>query len=118
MVIKDGKPVLASGSPSGSLLQNIVQNTSNMIDFGIPIQESINLPRFGNAYGASGMFPAVEVELNETVRDAAIALGLQLQPVNQWNWGLGSFEGIWINPTTGERSGRGDPRRCAMVEAE
>ena len=118
MVMKDGKPVLASGSPSGSLLQNIVQNTSNMIDFGIPIHESINLPRFGKAYGASGMFPAVEVDLNENVRDAAIALGLQLQPVNQWNWGLGSFEGIWINPTTGERSGRGDPRRCAMVEAE
>ncbi|MCH7824566.1 MAG: gamma-glutamyltransferase [Acidobacteria bacterium] len=118
MVMKDGRPVLASGSPSVSLLQNVVQNTSNMIDFGIPIHESVNRPRFGNSYGAAGSFPAVEVDLDETVRDAAIARGLPLVPVNQWNWGMGSFEGIWIDPDSGERTGRGDPRRCAMVEAE
>ncbi len=117
MVLKDGRPVLASGSPSVSLLQNIVQNTTNLIDFGIPIHESVNRPRFGNAYAAgAGSFPAVEVDLSEDVRDEAIARGLPVQPVNQWNWGMGSFEGIWIDPDSGRRSACGDPRRCAMAE--
>ncbi len=117
MVFRNGKPMLASGSPSVSLLQNIVQNTTNMIDFGIPIHESVNRPRFGNAYSSAGSFPAVEVDLNEDVRNAAIARGLPIQAVNQWNWGMGSFEGIWIDPDTGRRSACGDPRRCAMAEA-
>jgi len=118
MVLLDGKPVLASGSPSVSLLQNIVQNTTNMIDFGMPIDESTDRPRFGTAYSAAGSFPAVEVDLDAGVRDAAIARGLPVQPVNRWNWGMGSFEGIWIDPDTGERTARGDARRCAMAEAE
>ncbi|MFQ5744652.1 MAG: gamma-glutamyltransferase [Acidobacteriota bacterium] len=117
MVLRNGKPVLASGSPSVSLLQNIVQNTTNLIDFGIEIHESVNRPRFGNAYSAAGSFPAVEIDLNESVREAAIARGLPIQPVNQWNWGMGAFEGIWIDPDSGQRSARGDPRRCSMAEA-
>jgi gamma-glutamyltranspeptidase/glutathione hydrolase len=32
---KDGKPVLASGSPSISLMENIFQNTINILDFGL-----------------------------------------------------------------------------------
>ncbi len=117
MVLKNGRPVLASGSPSVSLLQNIVQNTTNLIDFGIPIHESVNRPRFGNAYGAAGSYPAVEVDLDKNVRDAVMARGLPVRPVNRWNWGMGSFEGIWIDPDTGRRSACGDPRRCAMAEA-
>ena len=118
IVFKDGKPILASGSPSISLLQNIVQNTSNMIDFEIPIHDSVNRPRFGNSYGPAGRVTAVEVNLNQKVRDKVVARGLPIQPVNRWNYLMGSFEGIWINPDTGERSARGDPRRCAMAEAE
>lgn len=118
MVMKDGRPILASGSPSGSLLQNIVQNTTNMLDFGMPISESVDRPRFGNAYSAGGGgFPAVEVDFPAAVRDAANARGLGLGVVNQWNWGMGSFEGIWIDPESRRCSARGDARRCAMAEA-
>ena len=105
------EPLGASGSPSVSLLQNIVQNTSNLIDFGIPIHESINRPRFGKAYSAAGSFPAVEVDLSEKVRNATVTR-------NRWNWRMGSFEGIWIDPHSGRRGACGDPRRCAMAEAE
>ncbi|MEO8450796.1 MAG: gamma-glutamyltransferase, partial [Gemmatimonadota bacterium] len=37
ILFKDGKPVLASGSPSVGLIANILQNTVNILDFGIPI---------------------------------------------------------------------------------
>ena len=118
MVLKDGKPVLASGSPSVSLLQNIVQNTTNMIDFDIHIHQSVVRPRFGNAYSGAGSFPAIEVDLDTKVRAAVIARGLPVRPVNQWNWGMGSFEGIWIDADSGRRFACGDPRRCAMAEPE
>lgn len=118
MVLRDGKPILVSGSPSGSLLQNIVQNATNMLDFGIAIEDSIQRPRFGNAYSAGGgMFAAVEADFPAAVRDAANARGLGLGTVNQWNFGMGSFEGIWIDPDSGVRRARGDARRCSMAEA-
>lgn len=118
MVLRNGKPILASGSPSGSLLQNIVQNTTNILDFGVPIQESVNRPRFGNAYTPSGgMLLAVEAGFRADVREAARARGLGLAVVNPQNFGMGSFEGISIDPATGRRSARGDTRRCSMAEA-
>lgn len=118
MVLENGRPVIASGSPSGSLLQNIVQNYTNMLDFGMPIHESTMRPRFGNAYAAGGaMFPAVEVDFPTATRDAANGRGLSVGVVNQWNWGMGSFEAIHIDPDSGLRTACGDPRRCAMAEA-
>lgn len=118
MVMKNGRPILASGSPSGSLLQNIVQNTTNMLDFGVPLPESVNRPRFGNAYTAAGeLFLAVEADFKETVYTRAKSRGLPLTVVNPQNFGMGSFEGIWIDPVSLKRSARGDTRRCAMAEA-
>jgi gamma-glutamyltranspeptidase/glutathione hydrolase len=118
MVMKNGKPLIASGSPSGSLLQNIAQNYVNMLDFGMDIEESSNRPRFGNAYAAGGaMFPAVEVDFPAATRDAANARGLGVGVVNQWNWGMGSFEAIYIDPETERRHACGDARRNAMAEA-
>ena len=118
MVLEGGKPIIASGSPSGSLLQAIAQNYTNMLDFGMEIEESTLRPRFGNAYGAGGTtFPAVEFDFPGPTRDAANERGLGLQVVNQWNWGMGSFEAIHIDPGTGLRSACGDPRRNAMAEA-
>jgi gamma-glutamyltranspeptidase/glutathione hydrolase len=118
MVLRNGKPVIACGSPSGSLLQNIVQNYTNMLDFGVPLPDSINRPRFGNAYTPSGgALLAVEADFRQDVSDAARARGLALDTVNSQNYGMGSFEGIHIDPTTGQRTARGDTRRCSMAEA-
>lgn len=119
MILKDGKPVLASGSPSVGLLPNIIQNTINLLDFGLDIESSIHTPRFGGldyeaaALGVRGTM--VEVDLPEAVRDEVVARGVNLHPVNPWNWHHGSFEGIWIDPRSGEMSGCGDPRRTAQA---
>ncbi len=118
MVLKNGQPVIACGSPSGSLLQNIVQNYTNMLDFGVPLPESVNRPRFGNAYTPSGgALLAVEADFRQDVADAVRARGLALDTVNSQNYGMGSFEGIYIDPSTGQRTARGDTRRCSMAEA-
>jgi gamma-glutamyltranspeptidase/glutathione hydrolase len=118
MVMKNGKPVIVSGSPSGSLLQNIVQNVTNILDHGMDIETSTNLPRFGNAYSAGGgMFSAVEADFPAATLEAANKRGLAAQVVNPFNFGMGSFEGIFIDPATGRRSACGDARRCALAEA-
>ncbi|REK08427.1 MAG: gamma-glutamyltransferase [Acidobacteria bacterium] len=118
MILKDGRPILASGSPSGSLLQNITQNVTNMLDHGMGIEESTNRPRFGTAYSAGGgMFLAAEADFPRATVDAVNERGLGMQIVNPANFGMGSFEAIWIDPETGVREACGDRRRCAMAEA-
>ena len=47
IVFRGGRPVMASGSPSVSLLQNVLQNSLNVLQFGVPVAESVNRPRFG-----------------------------------------------------------------------
>lgn len=117
MVMKGGKPLIASGSPSGSLLQNIVQNYTNMLDFGVSIADSVNRPRFGNAYTpAGGALLAVEADFDAAVAAAARKRGLPLATVNPQNFGMGSFEGIYIDPATGVRIARPDTRRCSAAE--
>ena len=116
-IVFDGKrPVLASGSPSVSLLQNILQNTTNILDFGIPIGESVNRPRFGGGSYTSPGKLLVEVDLDETIRTAAAKRGIAWDVVNPWNWHHGSFEGIFM-AADGTAHACGDPRRNAMALA-
>lgn len=121
MILQDGKPVLASGSPSVGLLPNIIQNTLNLLDFGLDIETSVHTPRFGgNDYEAAAFGvqrTMIEVDVPGEVRDAVVARGVNFHPVNPWNWHHGSFEGIWIDPEAGEMSACGDPRRTAQAMA-
>ena len=116
-IVFDGeRPVLASGSPSVSLLQNILQNTTNILDFGIPIGESVNRPRFGGGSYTSPGKLLVEVDLEEKVRRSAAKRGIAWDVVNPWNWHHGSFEGIFMD-SDGRAHACGDPRRNAMALA-
>ena len=115
---RQGTPMLASGSPSVGLLANIVQNTTNIVDFGIPIAESVLRPRFG---GRSLEVPGstmVEADVDAAVIDAVRGRGHPVDVMNPWNWHHGAFEGIHIDPDTGVRSACGDPRRCSKAEGQ
>jgi gamma-glutamyltranspeptidase/glutathione hydrolase len=117
ILFKGGKPILASGSPSVGLLANIVQNTTNIVDFGIAIPESVKRPRFG---GVSYTVPGasmIEVDIDEKIRKEVTDKDVSFEVVNPWNWHHGSFEGIFIDPETGVATACGDPRRCSMAEA-
>ena len=114
IIFKNKKPILTSGSPSVSLLANILQNTINILDFGIPIEESVIRPRFGAVYQGPGNM--IEADFNEDVRKKAGNKGVRLTAVNPWNWNHGSFEGIFLDPATGIMHACGDPRRCSKAE--
>ena len=115
MFTRDGKPVLASGSPSVSLTENIVQNSVNLLDFGLDLETSVHKPRFG---GSSMSVPGalmLEADLPGEPGNLLREAGATVEVVNPWNWLCGSFEGVLI-----EEDGAvacGDPRRTAQAVA-
>lgn len=47
ILAKDGKVVLVVGAPGGStIITTVLQVINNMVDFGMPIQDAVNVPRF------------------------------------------------------------------------
>lgn len=117
LLFKDGVPILASGSPSVGLIANILQNTINILDFGIPIEASVHRPRFGGwARGARGA-NYVEADLDPKVRDEVARRGVSFEVVNPWGVHQGSFEGVYRDPATGILSACADPRRTGHAEA-
>ena len=72
----------------------------------------------GNDYEAAALGiqrTLIEVDLPAEVRDEVARRGIQFGVVNPWNWHHGSFEGIWMDPGTGEMTACGDPRRTAQA---
>jgi gamma-glutamyltranspeptidase/glutathione hydrolase len=113
---RNGKPVLASGSPSVSLTENIVQNSMNMLDFGLDIETSVHKPRFG---GSDLNIPGammIEADMGEALIEQVKARGQKLTSATPWDWMHGSFEGIRI-AEDGTASACGDPRRTAQALA-
>jgi gamma-glutamyltranspeptidase/glutathione hydrolase len=113
IILKDGRPVLTSGSPSMCLLTNILQNSINVLDFGMTLEDSIPLPRFGHWYEEGQL---VEADFPAATRAAVEARGIRLQLVSPWHYLMGSFEGVAIDPDGG-LVGMADPRRTGAAEA-
>jgi gamma-glutamyltranspeptidase/glutathione hydrolase len=116
-----GKPVLAAGSPSVGLIQNIVTNTLNILDFGMDIETSVHTPRIGGpSYGADGRMTggfSLEVDCGTpAIQDAVRGRGLKPDLVNPWNYHSGSYEGVHI-AADGTASACADPRRTGVAVA-
>ncbi|MBK1787280.1 gamma-glutamyltransferase family protein [Prauserella cavernicola] len=122
IIFKDGAPVLTAGSPSVGLIQNIVQNTVNLLDFGVGIEESVHRPRFGGPSLATMINPAappgyyIESDIDESLRDEVASRGVALDVCNPWNFHSGSYEGVHI-ADDGTMSACADPRRAGKALA-
>jgi len=47
IVLRDGKPVLALGSPGGpTIINSVLEVLINFVDFGMNVQDAVNWPRF------------------------------------------------------------------------
>ncbi len=117
MFIRDGRVVLASGSPSVSLLENIFQNTVNILDFGMKPEESVHLPRFGGNSISDPTKMLMENDYDPAIVAQLEKLGMKFDKVRPWQWHLGSFEGIYIDPATRVAHACGDPRRAGQAKA-
>ncbi|WP_191089900.1 gamma-glutamyltransferase family protein [Nesterenkonia ebinurensis] len=123
LLLRQGKPVLAAGSPGHGLIQNVVQNTVNILDFGLDIEQSVHRPRFGalsvDTFLADPVGPPsylIEADLDEAVRAEVVSRGIRLDACNPWNFYMGSYEGVHL-AEDGTMSACADPRRAGKAIA-
>lgn len=122
MVLRDGKPVIVSGSPSVSLVACVLQNLVNLMDFGMSIEQTVAEPRFGARphEPARGWVPGTTVESGyaegvlDEVRKWAGQNRLWFHDIGPWNSMTGNFDGITIDPASGLMRSCADPRRMGM----
>ncbi len=117
MFLKNGKCVLAGGSPSVSLQENMTQNAINLLDFGMSIEEAVHKPRFGGSSMAKPGAMIMEADMPAPMIARLEKAGGKADIVNPWNWMNGSYDSIYTDPVTGVAHACGDPRRTAMAIA-
>jgi gamma-glutamyltranspeptidase/glutathione hydrolase len=109
MVLKDGVPWLSFGVMGGDMqAQGHAQVLSNLIDFGMNIQEAGEAPRFRD----SGTGLALETPFSADARAGLTQRGHHLM-TSTGAWG--GFQGILIDPKTRVMHAGSDPRKDGMA---
>ncbi len=106
MVAPDGRTELVTGTPGGgTIITTVFQMVMNHIDFGLPVQTSVNAPRFHHQnlpdvifYERGGLHPDVIAELTRR--------GHEMRERNGYS---GVVQSIYVAPD-GTRFGAADPR--------
>jgi gamma-glutamyltranspeptidase/glutathione hydrolase len=123
ILLKDGEPFAAYGSPGGATIINtVLQITLNLLDHGMTIQDAIDAPRIHS--GASGvvscevgpLFPmgfTPTPAFSPAVLDALRAMGHTVHQCT--NASQGSVQGVIIDLRNGKQYGGADPRRQGTV---
>ncbi|GAB3577608.1 gamma-glutamyltransferase [Amycolatopsis endophytica] len=122
IVLREGEPVIASGSPSVSLVACVLQNLVNLVDFGLSIEESVAAPRFGARphEPASGWLPGVTLEhgyapdVATEFRRRCAERGRWWRDLGPWHSLTGNFEGVTLSG--GMLRSCADPRRNGAAE--
>jgi gamma-glutamyltranspeptidase/glutathione hydrolase len=118
IVLKDGKPFMALGTPgSNGIWQRLVQVIANIIDFGMDVQTAITEPRMiygGRAETGTEIRPLFKVEdrIPVATMDALRAKGYEITSVKDDD---GRVHGIMIDPITNFRLGGADPREMGYA---
>lgn len=114
IVLKDGEPVLALGTPgTEGIWQRVVQVLVNIIDFKMDVQRAVAAPRILHG-GPSRVVldppPLVKFE-DRIPRETAEALRARGYTLNVIPDDEGSVNGVQRDPQTGLLYGGADPRR-------
>lgn len=125
VVLDGGRPLLACGSPSVSLVACVLQGVINVLDFGLPIEEAVAAPRFGVRPHEPelGWQPGVTLEhgfadgVLEEFRRRSVARGRWIRDIGPRHSLTGNFEAITIDPDSGVLRSFADPRRTGAAEA-
>lgn len=115
-LLRDGRFWATVGTPgSYGILVTTVQVASNLIDFGLNIQDAIAAPRFRWADEAIDPLPAetlrIESRVPEATRQALSARGYTLDTLGAWSMRVGGVQAVMQDPATGWLMGGADPRR-------
>jgi gamma-glutamyltranspeptidase / glutathione hydrolase len=122
LVTRDGAPFLSFGTPGGDQQdQWTLQFFLNLLDFGMPVQEAIEAPRFSSAHFPSTFYPhnaqpgvlRLEDRIDSAVVERLAELGhkVGVRPP----WCEGHVLGIQFDPAKRLLMGGADPRGQASV---
>ncbi|MDP8951015.1 MAG: gamma-glutamyltransferase [Actinomycetota bacterium] len=114
LVMSDGRPVGAIGTPGGRTIQQTMpQMLMNVIDFGMDIQQAVAAPRISTT---SPNALLVENDIPRSVRNELSALGHEVRVDER---GLGNAHGLTIEYRTDGRpirfTGGADPRGIGVA---
>ena len=119
IVLKDGEPFMTLGTPGGdSQPQSNLQVLTNMVDFGLHVQDAVEAPRYcGYSFPQSPWphreFPnrlEMEGRVSADLVEALNHLGHQVKEVGPWDIRNG-FAPIVVDPEAGVYRGGADPRK-------
>jgi gamma-glutamyltranspeptidase / glutathione hydrolase len=117
LVLRDGKPFMAFGTMGlDQQDQWTLQFFLNVVEFGMPLQEAIEAPKFSSKHFPSSIYPhtaepgvlRIEGRVPYEVRRALQAKGHQI--VMQPDWIEGYVVGVQVDPDRGVVYGGADPR--------
>jgi gamma-glutamyltranspeptidase / glutathione hydrolase len=114
IVLKDGKVVLATGSPGGaSIINTVLQVITNVVDFGMNLQQAVDSARFHHQWLPDKIAWEMFEFSSDTLR-ALEAKGYVLEAPPGYPSdprGIGNADTVGTDPATGDRLGASDPRR-------
>jgi gamma-glutamyltranspeptidase/glutathione hydrolase len=113
LVVRNGRPVFTAACPSISAVQNVLQNTLNVLEWGMTPGESVQQPMFGAPVYPSQR-PMVEATMGEDLIAEVERRGLKVKRVSPWEQEMGSCHAIHI-AADGTLQGAADPRRLGRA---
>lgn len=124
LLLRDGKPVAAYGSPGGATIINSVFNvTLNLLAHGMTLQQAIDAPRVSVTH-ATGMVSCEGVSdptstgIGTTVQDVLRAQGHAIagaEGTDGCTATIGSVQAVAVDLATGTHRGAADSRREGTV---
>ena len=123
IILKDDKPFMTLGTPGAdSQVPSDLQVLTNILDFGLNVQEAVEAPRFGcNSFPRSPWphetYPnqlELEDRIPEGVADSLRDLGHRVERVGPWGVSNG-FAPVMVDQESGTYVGGADPRKESVV---
>jgi len=105
IVLKDGRPVLAVGSPGGTrIIQFVAAFLVRMLEQGATAQKAVEAFHATHLEGLTLLEPELD---SPALRQALARLGHRVAVARQ----ASGLHAVWIDPATGHLSAGIDPRR-------
>lgn len=112
LVLKDGEPIMAVGSPGSLAIPPAVAIIiNNVLMFDMNIQQAINAPR---AMAIDRKKPILSIEqprFDEATVKAMQDYGYELKDVGDYNMAVGGIAAIYLDKESGKFYAGADPRR-------
>lgn len=116
LVLKDGEPIMAVGSPGSLAIPPAVAAIiNNVLLYNMNVQQAINLPRAMAINRTKGNSPAIvsieQPRFDETLIQQLIDMGYEMKDVGDYNMAVGGIAAIYLDKETGKFYAGADPRR-------